>query len=263
MTTTQTPKDIAIIGLGWLGLPLAKELHGIGHRVHGSVSSLEKLKLLHDLPIPVKRLSLSEDGIEGDLNAFLSQADLLIITIPPGRREGVQTSYPAMMDQIIHIASPHLKVIFTSTTGVYADENTMVNEMIRPNPAKASGQAVVKAEEKLTDHFGANLTVLRLAGLIGKDRHPGRFLAGKKGLKNGDAPVNLVHQKDCIGVIERVIASEAWGTIINVCASQHPTRKAYYQMACAALNLDPPQFEDSEPVGFKIVDNTYIKKLLN
>ena len=256
-------KNIAIIGLGWLGLPLAKSLFEEGHQVKGSVSSEEKLARLQNLPFPVMRIGIEPNGIQGDVRSLLEGAEVLIITIPPGRKEGVEDSYPALIEQLIHEAPPGLSVIYTSTTGVYADGNKMVDEKTEPNPSKPSGKAVLAAERRLSAHFGGNLTVLRLAGLIGADRHPGRFLAGKTGLKNGNAPVNLVHQADCIGVIQQVIENNAWGQIINVCAGMHPMRKEYYQKACAALGLEPPQFDDVETSSFKIVDNAFGRELLN
>lgn len=249
--------------MGWLGLPLAKVLHEEGYHVKGSVSSTEKLERLKELPFKVQKIALTAKRIDGDLEDFLDQTELLIFNIPPGRQEGVEQVYPAMIDQLIRHTPPYLKVIFTSTTGVYADENKMVNENTSPNPTKASGKAVVHAEGRLTAHFQDNLTILRLAGLIGDNRNPGRFLAGKNGLKNGDAPVNLIHQKDCIGIIQKVIEKKAWGKTINVCAGQHPLRKDYYPKAAAALGLEPPKFEDNADTTYKIVDNTYSKELLD
>jgi nucleoside-diphosphate-sugar epimerase len=48
-------------------------------------------------------------------------------------------------------------------------------------------------------------TILRFGGLIGEDRNPIRFLAGRENLENPDAPINLIHQTDCIGIILRII----------------------------------------------------------
>ena len=257
------PKSVSILGLGWLGLPLAKSLHRAGFNVQGSVSSQEKFEQLKDWPFIVTRIQLRTDGIEGDWKGFLDGTDVLIINVPPGRKEGVERSYPALVDQIIDHTPLTLNVLFTSTIGVYADENQTVNENTKPNPRGASGKAMLDAEKKLIAHFGDRLTILRLAGLIGEDRHPGKFLAGKKGLENGNVHVNLVHRDDCIKIIRKVIEKDAWGEIINVCASQHPIRKDFYQQAATDLGLVPPQFNPSSKDHFKIIDNSYSKELLD
>ena len=256
-------KYIALLGLGWLGLPLAKKLHQEGYKVWGSVSSLNKLYRYGDLPFGVSRVHLAEDKIKGDWEALLHKANILIITIPPKRVEGIEVFYPRLISQITARSSADLKVIFTSTTGVYANKGRLVNESITPNPDKPSGKAVFHAEQILAGHFKSNLTILRLAGLIGEDRHPGRFLADKKALGNGEVPVNLVHQEDCIGIIQEVIRKDCWGETINVCAGKHPVRKEYYQKASKVLGLPPPLFKRADASDYKIIDNSYGKALLN
>lgn len=62
----------------------------------------------------------------------------------------------------------------------------------------------------------------RLAGLVGPSRHPGRWLAGKTGLPGGNAPVNLVHQDDVIGILLRVLENNMLGDVFDVCANERP-----------------------------------------
>ncbi len=131
------------------------------------------------------------------------------------------------------------------STAVYGHSKQACKETDTPIPIKASGQAVLNAEQALQAHFGTNLTILRLAGLIGPNRHPGQFLAGKRTLKNPDVPVNLIHQTDCIGLIKAIINQDAFGEIFNGCASHHPIRKAYYQHAAKVIGLPQPQFQEA------------------
>ena len=44
-------KSVAIVGLGWLGLPLAQHLKKLGWRVKGSKQSPEGSQQLHHLAI--------------------------------------------------------------------------------------------------------------------------------------------------------------------------------------------------------------------
>ncbi len=80
---TQNGKHIAILGLGWLGEPLALELHKQGFSIHGSTTRLSKLKTLSKHPFYTGRIQISEEGILGDWDTFIADADILIINIPP------------------------------------------------------------------------------------------------------------------------------------------------------------------------------------
>ena len=90
---------------------------------------------------------------------------------------------------------------------------------------------------------------------------PGRFLAGKKEISNGEAPVNLIHRDDCIGVIDAVIKKSVWGETLNACADSHPLRKDYYIAQARNIGLEPPQFTDSPETAYKIVNSDKLKKL--
>ena len=255
-------RKISIMGLGWLGLPLANYLHEKGYKISGSARSLDQLVECSTFPFQVTRILLNTDNILGDWESFIFGAEVLIITIPPAAGNNVETQYPKWIDQVIKQAPSHLKVIFTSTTGVYANNGATVNEQTLPCPATATAKAVKHAEDKLKAYFGKNLAILRLAGLIGKGRHPGQSLAAKRPLRNALAPVNLVHQEDCLAIIERIIEKNCWGQTINACAGEHPVRKDLYTNAARVLGLDPPVFKTSNAADFKIVDNSYSRKIL-
>jgi len=75
------------------------------------------------------------------------------------------------------------KLIFISSTSVYADDNSLVSEDTIPMPTLESGKQLVAIENRLMENKNFKTTVVRFGGLIGKDRHPIRFLAGKKKLK--------------------------------------------------------------------------------
>jgi hypothetical protein len=62
-----------------------------------------------------------------------------------------------------------------------------------------------------------------------------RFLAGKENLDNPNAPINLIHQKDCIGIIIK-IAKQAWETTFNAATPYHPSRETYYTQKQSILD---------------------------
>ena len=92
---------IAIMGCGWLGLPLAKVLIADGYLINGSTTSKEKLGNLKDVGIHPFLISLTEDGIEGDIKGLLSNVDALVINVPPKLRGGHKENYVKKM-QLLH-----------------------------------------------------------------------------------------------------------------------------------------------------------------
>ena len=113
--------------------------------------------------------------------------------------------------------------------------------------------------------------MIRFAGLIGYQRHPGRFFLTKtdnddiycKTIKNPDAGVNMIHLDDCLGLIKAVIKNNVWGEVFNACATSHPTRRAFYQAAMKHLgDFDPVFSGQTDSVG-KIISNDKIKSQLH
>ena len=257
-------KKIAILGIGWLGESLAIDLHQKGNLVSGSSSSISKTKELAKHPFYVSRIEVLPNEIKGDWDGFIDDVAYLIINIPPRRIENVATIYPSLIAQIADKTPKNVKVIFVSSTAVYGPSEIPISENVEATPIKESGVAVLAAEKVIQNHFGENATILRLAGLIGPNRDPREFLAGKKVLKNASAQVNLIHREDCIGLINAIIEQDCFGEVINGCASKHPVRANYYKNAAKILALDQPVFEVSEKISKKkIIDNSKSKELLN
>lgn len=253
---------ISILGAGWLGLPLGEALVQEGHEVKGSTTTKSKLKDIQEKGIAPFLIKLDQDKA---LPTEFFQTDLLIITLPPGRRDpNVLDNYLNRIRKVIQAIkeSPIQYLIYTSSTGVYGEQEGIVTEKTAVAPNSPSGEAVYQAELllKKTDR---SLTILRLAGLIGGDRRPGRFLAGKKGVKDGEAPVNLVHREDCIGVIREIIRQKVWGEVFNVCADEHPSRAVFYTEQAKKLGLEPPEFlKDKKTKMYKVVSNEKVKEML-
>ena len=255
---------ISIIGCGWLGLPLAESLVQQGFEVKGSTTTPGKLSMLKSKNITPFLIKLGENDHEVQLSAFL-QSNLLIVNIPPGRRNpDVELEHFAQMQGLIEKAknSPIKKVIFCSSTSVYGKLNKTVTEADMPQPETASGRVLKRIEQLWLNEKGWQTTVLRLAGLAGYERQPGRFLAGKKGLKDADAPVNLVHRDDVIRVINVIIHQNAWGQQFNVCADEHPSREKFYTHTASQMQLPPPEFIKEKTERFSLISNQKVKDYL-
>ncbi len=260
---------ISIIGCGWLGFPLASFLLTKGYKVNGSTTRIEKMPHLVDAGIHAFLVRLPANGemteeMEKELIACL-QADILIVNIPPGRKNpNVEQEHPQQMRYLInHISKSTIqKVIFISSTSVYHPQNTTITEHAPTEPIRGSGKALVQVEKLFQANKSFQTTILRMSGLYGGERHPGRFLAGKQNLPNGDAPVNLVHRDDCVGIIEQVMVQKKWGEIYNVCADKHPTKREMYTNAAKKLGLAAPHFTENGSLSYNLISNEKVKREL-
>ena len=266
---------ISILGCGWLGLPLAKSLLSKDYEVKGSTTSESKLEVLKNAEISPFQIQLDEHQIIGNIEDFLKETDVLVIDIPPGLRKETSTSNEMTFVNKIKTLIPFIeksdiqKVIFVSSTSVYGDSFPIVEitEETKPNPDTESGKQLVIAETILQSNPHFKTMVIRFGGLLGEDRHPVKFLAGRTNVENPNAPVNMIQREDCIGVIEEILKQVQnnnweWNQSFNAVAPQHPTRKAYYHKKAEILNLPLPTFaEDSESKG-KIISSVKVETIL-
>lgn len=247
---------IAILGCGWLGLPFAKTCIKPGYQVKGSTTSAEKEKVLAAAGIHPFLIRLQEDKINGPMDLFLTDVDTLLVDIPPKLRSASPENFVEKTKQLLAAVenSSVKKLLFISSTSVFRNNNTVITENAVPDPETESGKQLLDAELLLQSSLRFQTTVLRFGGLIGPDRHPVYQLAGKKELKNPDAPVNLIHQNDCISLIREILQQEKWGETYNAAFPFHPTRKEYYTKKAAELKLPAPEFKDT-PVKGKIISS--------
>ena len=264
-------KKISILGIGWLGFPLAKKLIEFGYEVKGSTTSENKLDLLQANDIQPFQIELSEKEIKGNMEAFLNDSEFLIIDIPPKLRSNPTENFVEKIKLLTsYIEKSTVKnVLFVSSTSVYADTFPIaeIDENSIPNPDSESGKQLLQTEAFLLSNENFQTIILRFGGLIGEDRHPIKFLAGKTNVENPDAPINMIHQEDCVAIIIEMLKqaqhdSDAVNNIFNAVAPQHPTRKDYYTKKALELNLPLPTFaENSESKG-KIISSEKLENIL-
>ncbi len=235
------------MGCGWLGLPLALALAAKGHSIKGSTTSEDKLAELRSKKIQPYLIRLAENGITGYIDEFLSEADILIINVPPKLRGNQSENYVKKM-QLLHkhvLKSKVRQVIFVSSTSVYGRNQGEVTEASTPEPATESGRQLLASEAIFRNSKNLQTNIIRFGGLISDDRHPIQMLAGRKNLANGHHAVNLIHRLDCIRIIEYLIEKAMWDHTLNGVYPYHPTKKEYYTAEAKKRNLQLPEYEDS------------------
>ena len=244
-------KSISILGSGWLGLPLAKQLLQQFTRVNISTRSVEKAKLLAASGLTPYIIDI--ENPTDNLQAFL-QSDTLIVNIT-----GKNISAFENLLKEIEI-SPVKKVLFTSSTGVYPQKNGLCFES---DELTHVDHPLLTIENLFLKNRHIKSTILRCAGLIGGKRHPGRFFASGRAIRDAQAGVNLIHLDDCLAIISLIISKNIFPEILNVCADTHPSKALFYQFNAVALGLPKPDIDNADNVINKIVVNEKLKGLLN
>lgn len=256
--------QISILGCGWLGLPLAKALLENNFSVKGSTTSVEKLSILENLGIQPYLIALSEDKTTGNLSDFLENSQILILDIPPKLRGNSKENFVSKIQNIVPFIEKSTveNLIFISSTSVYGEDNLVVAEKTEQNPDTESGKQLVQAERLLQSNPNFTTTILRFGGLIGEDRHPIKFLAGRKNIENPNAPINLIHQDDCIGIILRILKLNSWNETFNAVTPFHPSRKEYYTQKAIDLHLDLPEFNTENSNSGKTISSLKVENIL-
>lgn len=252
-------KKVAIVGLGWLGMPLALSLTARGWQVTGSKTTDDGVDAARMCGIDAYPLRLEPQLVceADDLDALMN-VDALVITLPARRSGSGEDFYQHAVQEIVDTAlSRHIpRILFTSSTSVYGKGQGTIKESTPREPVTASGCVLKELEDWLHNLPGTSVDILRLAGLVGPERHPGRFFAGKAA-PHGQQSVNLVHLEDVISAITLLLQTPKGGHTYNLCAPGHPARQIFYPQMARELGLEPPLFSESAEKN-RIIDGNSI-----
>jgi len=259
-------KSVSIIGMGWLGQPLAVHLNRLGYDISGSVMTLEKATQLQQRGFDAYRIVVSDDGVHGQINTLLEDTSCAILMIPPGLRRDTGANFFQKMEHLYtelkRFKVP--KVILVSSISVYDDSQGKVTESDNPKPENATAKQLWETEEMFINSTDFKTTVVRFGGMFSGSRQPLRFLVGRKNLAGGQAPVNLIHRDDCIQIISEILEKDAFGHIFNAVHPDHPTKEEYYIDRAKKAGLAPPSFKKTYTTEtYKQVDSENLVKILN
>lgn len=262
----QIKMTISVLGCGWLGLPLAEELLKKGYSVNGSTTTSEKIEILEKKGIDAFYIELTEEKVKGEIFSFLDGAEALIVDIPPGLRQKTDAGFVKKIQHFIpklELSSVE-KVILVSSTSVFEDEENFpeYTEALTPNGKSSSSQQIQEVEKLFQNNPNFKTTVIRMGGLLGENRHPVKFLAGRKEIANPEAPVNLIQQQDALNLILKVLDQEKFGEVYHGVYPLHPSKKEYYSAKAENFNLEPPKFTSASISKGKKVSSTKTQQAL-
>ncbi len=256
----QTESSVGIIGCGWLGTALAKSLQAQGVQVTATRSNAVNAAQLtsqgihtYELLLPAKQEVLN--------NHAIFNAQCLIIAITPQFRHG-RNDYAEKVTALVEAAQRNTqvkKIILLSSTAVYNGLSGSVTEEAKLDFSAEKVSVLNQAEQAVlafTDQANKTGNVLRLSGLVGPNRHPGKFLLHGRMLKSPEAKVNLIHQDDAVGLIIAIIKKQdnaqnnrqngdVSAGVFNGASDTHVSKKVYYHAAAKALGHPAPKFADT------------------
>jgi nucleoside-diphosphate-sugar epimerase len=227
-------KKISILGCGWLGFPLTKHLKNKSYPIKGSSRNKNKLELLDKNGIIPFELDIENQHREDYWEKFLT-SDILVVDIPNKNIEAHSQFANLIRNSEIK------QIIYTSSTSVYLPTEDPVEES-----SKLNIENPLVAIEKIYQNTGIPTTILRLSGLVGPDRHPGRFFRRRPEAALAKVPINLVHLEDVIRVMDWVLKQVLIDDVFNVTSLEHPLKFDFYSKAYQAYFEKPPQFKLSK-----------------
>ncbi|WP_136588464.1 SDR family oxidoreductase [Salinigranum halophilum] len=191
---------VVVLGCGYVGLELGRQLTAAGHDVVGVRRSDAGLEAVADAGLDPVRADVTEPETLADV----PDADWVVFAASSGGRgadaarrvfvDGLQNAVDAFAAR----ESPPERLVYTSSTGVYGDhDGDWVDEATPLDPTTDKTRVLARAEEvALSAPFSS--TVTRFAGLYGPDRYRlERYLEGPV----TEGYLNMVHRDDAAGAV--------------------------------------------------------------
>ncbi|WP_416190853.1 SDR family oxidoreductase [Neisseria sp. CCUG12390] len=247
----KTLPDCAILGLGYLGRPLAQKLYENGCEVAAVKRHLTSDDI--NLPIWLDTADLNRAAVfQTALWQHWRNKPTWFCLLPPSALD----DYVSTLQQWLRLAESFgvNHIIFTGSTGVYGDEVRECDETSPICPQTDNAKQIAAAEALFLNSRIPNVDILRLGGLYSAERHPVTRLLLKKNIGGGRQPVNVVHQDLAVAALFQTALNPNGRSIKNVVEPNHPSRAEFYAAEAAKLGLPAPDFDPDDHRGGKIVN---------
>jgi len=236
---------VAVLGCGYVGLELGRQLRAAGHDVVGVRRSEEGLAAVEAAGLrPVRA-----DVTDAEALAAVPDVEWLVFAASSGGRgadaarqvyvEGLETA----IDQFAARESPPDRLVYTSSTGVYGDhDGDWVDEGTPLDPTTEKTRVLAEAERVAREgaaERGIDGTVARFAGLYGPDRYRlSRYLDGPV----TEGYLNMVHREDAAGAVAYLLTEDlARGDAVLVVDDEPADKWTFADWLAEQCGVDPPE----------------------
>ncbi len=245
-----------IVGCGYVGLPLGKELVRQGHEVFGlrrSVLAEAELQAAGITP-------LHADITQPETLAKLPRDFDWVVNCAASGGGGAADYRKIYLEGNRNLVAwlagaPLKKFVYTSSTSVYGQNNgSVVTEESPVEPAAETSKILVEAEKLLLSAAAERqfpAVVLRVAGIYGPARGHWfkAFLRGEARIEGDGARwLNMIHRDDVIGVIIAALKVGQPEEIFNAADNEPVSQLKFFAWLAAELNqpLPPKVMADAE-----------------
>lgn len=243
-----------IVGCGYVGLELGRQLREAGHEVWGMRRSDEGAREMEAAGIRAIVGDVSEDGLaraEGNFDWVANAVSSSKGGVEDYRRvylEGNRKLVPWARERGVK------KLVYTSSTSVYGQtDGSAVKEHSPAEPASETGKILVEAEKVLLEAAPAvPSVVLRVAGIYG----PGRGHLFKQFLKSeatipgkGERIINMIHRDDVARAVIAAFKNGRAGEIYNVVDDEPVAMVHFFRWLAETLGKWMPPFGPEESEG--------------
>ena len=217
--------QVAILGCGYVGLELGRQLTDAGHDVIGVRRSDAGLDAIAAAGFDAIRA----DVTDAESLSAVPDVDWLVYAASAGGR-GIDAARRAYVDGLRTAvetfderSSPPDRLVYTSSTGVYGDHGGgWVDESTIPDPATDRQRVLLEAERVALEGEHVDGTVVRFGGLYGPDRYRLEYYL--------DGPVtegylNSTHRDDAAGAVAYLLGADRARDDVVLAVDDEPVSK--------------------------------------
>ncbi|PCK33508.1 NADP-binding protein [Pseudoalteromonas piscicida] len=230
-------RSVVVLGAGWLGEAICQKAQLQGWQIEGTRTKPDHSHTWS------RQFVLTEQG--AIKHSITLKHAYWICAIPPRARQ-IESNYLETLEQALSLAKQMSAegFLLCSSTGVYSTAEGEYDEQGELADKSNLRVNILRSAEELVLKSGGK--VVRLAGLQGPNREPGRFVAGKALSSSANGRVNMVHRDDVVAAINCIVTYwQQAADVYNICYPAHPTRAAFYQRHCEKLGNPQPSFASS------------------
>lgn len=236
---------VAIVGCGYVGCELGRQLAGDGRTIYGVRRSQQGLDTVREAGLePVRADVTDEEALDA-----VPDADWVVFAASAGGRdaESARETYVEGLSATIEAFGERERApqrfVYTGSTGVYGDfDGDWVDEETPLDPT-TERQAILYEAERLAieyaDEHGIAGTVARFGGLYGPERYRlHRYLDGPV----TEGYLNLVHRDDAAGAIAYLLQNgRAIGEVVNVVDNEPVSKHVLVDWLAAECGVEEPE----------------------
>ncbi|QCW04426.1 SDR family oxidoreductase [Natrinema pallidum] len=235
---------VAILGCGYVGIELGRQLASRGHEPIGVRRSEEGVERIAAAGFEGMRADITDRGAL----AAVPDVDALVFAASSGGRgaeaardvyvDGLRTAIEAFGER----ENAPDRLVYTSSTGVHGDhDGDWVDEETPLEPTTEKTAVLVDAERLALDlppEYGIDGTVARYAGLYGPGRYRlERYLDGPV----TEGYLNMVHRDDAAGAVRHLLEEAlARGEVVQVVDDEPASKWAFADWLADACDVERP-----------------------